>query len=57
MDSKNKYYRYLKKFICSFGYAWSGIKHVVRYEQNVKFHLFFGVVIIFLAIVSKSTIT
>lgn len=51
MDFKNKYERYWKKFICSFKYAWSGIKHVVRHEQNMKFHLFVGFIIIVLAVV------
>ncbi|MFN7251261.1 MAG: diacylglycerol kinase family protein [Anaerobacillus sp.] len=51
MDFKNSYDRYWKRFTCSFIYAWSGLKHAIRNEQNMKIHLFIAIMMISLAYV------
>lgn len=37
----------------SFKYALSGIAHAFKYNQNLKIHLFVGIVVAFLAVVLK----
>ncbi|MCT8139685.1 diacylglycerol kinase family protein [Anaerobacillus sp. CMMVII] len=49
MDFKNNYDRYWKRFTCSFLYAWTGLKHAIHREQNMKIHLFIALVVIVLA--------
>lgn len=53
MDFKNNNSNgthYLKRFFSSFVYAWAGVKHAVRHEQNVKFHLIIAALVIFLSV-------
>lgn len=49
MDFKNNYDRYWKRFTSSFVYAWTGVKHAVIHEQNLKFHFIIAPVVITLA--------
>jgi diacylglycerol kinase (ATP) len=47
----------LKKQLCSFGYAWNGIRNCVGKEQNLSFHLIATVVVIITGVVLKITRT
>ncbi len=53
MDFKNNQQRFWKRFICSLYYAWSGFKHVIYHEQNMKIHLMIATVVISLAFILK----
>ncbi|RXI99407.1 diacylglycerol kinase family protein [Anaerobacillus alkaliphilus] len=51
MDFKNSYDRYWKRFTCSFAYAWSGLLHAIRHEQNMKIHLLIAIMMLGLAFI------
>ena len=40
----------IKKFVRSFGYALDGLKLSVKIDQNVRFHISFGTVVVVLAL-------
>lgn len=53
MDFKNNYDRYWKRFTCSFIYAWTGLKHAIRHEQNMKIHILIAIIMISFAFILK----
>lgn len=53
MDFKNNYDRYWKRFTCSFIYAWTGLKHAIRHEQNMKIHILIAIIMISFAFLLK----
>ncbi len=53
MDFKNNYDRYWKRFTSSFTYAWSGLRHAIRHEQNMKIHLTLAILILGLSLIFK----
>ncbi|QOY36183.1 diacylglycerol kinase family protein [Anaerobacillus isosaccharinicus] len=53
MDFKNNYDRYWKRFTCSFIYAWTGLKHAIRHEQNMKIHILIATIMISFAFILK----
>ncbi len=38
------------KFLNSFKYAWFGVKHVFKHEQNFRFHIFISLIVILFSI-------
>ena len=51
MDFKNSYDKVWKRFVWSFRYAASGLKHAITHEQNLKIHLLIAFVVIILSFV------
>ncbi|WP_209123012.1 diacylglycerol kinase [Alkalihalobacillus sp. BA299] len=51
MDLKDKNLWGFKRLLRSFVYAWTGLKYVVRYEQNMRIHLILSLIVMVLAFV------
>lgn len=49
MDFKNSNQRAVKRFLCSFKYAWDGIVHALTHEQNIRIQFFIGTFIMVLS--------
>lgn len=50
MDLKDKNKFGFIRLLRSFVYAWTGMKYVLKHEQNMRIHLFISVLVIALAI-------
>ncbi|OLO38892.1 diacylglycerol kinase [Alkalihalophilus pseudofirmus] len=49
MDLKDKNLWGFKRLLRSFVYAWTGLKYVIRFEQNMRIHLIVSFIVIVLA--------
>lgn len=58
MDLKDKNnYGNWTRFIKSFIYAWSGLKNVVKNEQNMRIHLFISIIVISMSFILSISVT
>ncbi|WP_216830050.1 diacylglycerol kinase [Alkalihalobacterium elongatum] len=57
MDLKDKNLWGFKRLLRSFVYAWTGLRYVIRYEQNMRIHLIMGIVVMALAFILNVSLT
>ncbi|MEB1807581.1 MAG: diacylglycerol kinase family protein [Bacillaceae bacterium] len=57
MDLKDKNLWGFKRLLRSFVYAWTGLKYVIRSEQNMRIHLIMSAVVIALAFILNVPLT
>jgi len=54
MENSNKFS--LKKLFRSFGFAWTGMKELIKSEQNARIHLFISICVVIAGIVFEISV-